>query len=112
MRRLVGGLGRILRALTHPVRRVLDLPVGPRGPHDPLLTLYHRPMPPRLQVNWWALLLGPFWYLFTGLWTHAVILLTIVFLSGGLLAPLAWLYAGLKANEDLLEARIVRHSYY
>ncbi|MDQ7820057.1 MAG: DUF2628 domain-containing protein [Armatimonadota bacterium] len=112
MRRIGAAVGRAWRAVVRSVRRILDLPVGVGREDDPLQTLYHRPMPPRLQVNWWALLLGPFWYLFTGLWTHALILFTIVLFSGGLLAPLAWLYAGLKANEDLLEARIVRHSYY
>lgn len=75
-------------------------------------TLYHRPMPPRLQVNVPALVLGPFWYFLAGLWVHGSILLTIVFLSGGILAPFAWLYAGFKANEDLLEKRIMRRHYF
>jgi len=79
---------------------------------DPLTTLYHRPMPPRLGVNWPALVLGPIWYLVTGLWVHGFILLSIAFLSGGLLAPFVWLYAGLKADEDLLEARLMRRSFY
>lgn len=74
--------------------------------------LYHRPMPPRLGVNWLALILGPLWYFGTGLWVHGSIMLSIAFLSGGLLAPLVWLYAGLKANEDLLEARLARRSIY
>ena len=74
--------------------------------------LYHRPMPPRLGVNWPALVLGPLWYFGTGLWVHGSIMLSIAFLSGGLLAPLVWLYAGLKANEDLLEARLARRSVY
>lgn len=75
------------------------------------MTLYHRPMPPRLQVNWPALVLGPFWYFVAGLWVHASILLTLAFLSGGILVPFVWLYAGLKANEDLLDARIMRKNY-
>jgi len=79
---------------------------------DPLATLYHRPMPPRLSINWPALVLGPLWYFGAGLWVHGSILLTIAFLSGGLLAPLVWLYAGFKANEDLLDARIMRRSVY
>lgn len=81
-------------------------------PQDPLATLYHRPMPPRLRVNVLALLLGPIWYFAMGLWVHGAILLAIAFLSGGVLAPLVWLYAGLKANEDLLDARIMRKSFY
>jgi hypothetical protein len=79
---------------------------------QPIPPLYHQPMPPRLSVNWLALILGPVWYFATGLWVHASILLTIAFLSGGLLAPVVWLYAGLKANEDLLEARLARRSVY
>ncbi len=74
--------------------------------------LYTRPSPPRLSWNWGALILGPFWYLFQGLWVHGVILLVLTFVSGGLLAPLAWLYAALKADEDLLEFRIARKSVY
>lgn len=79
---------------------------------DNPLELYHRPMPPRLRVNWLALVLGPIWYFVMGLWVYGAILLAIAFLSGGVLAPLVWLYAGLKANEDLLDARIMRRSYY
>lgn len=94
------------------IRAFLNRPVGWERNEDPMATLYHRAMPPRLQVNWLALVLGPFWYLLVGLWVHAVILFSIVFLSAGLLAPLVWLYAGFKANEDLLDARIMRRSYY
>lgn len=75
------------------------------------MTLYHRPMPPRLQVNWLALVLGPFWYFPVGLWVHGLILLTLAFLSGGILIPFVWLYAALKANEDLLDARVMRKHY-
>jgi hypothetical protein len=69
-------------------------------------------MPPRLSLNWLALILGPLWYFAVGLWVHGSIMLAIAFMSGGLLAPLVWLYAGLKANEDLLEARLARRSVY
>jgi len=75
------------------------------------MTLYHLPMPPRLQVNWLALVLGPFWYFLVGLWVHGSILLTLAFLSGGILIPFVWLYAALKANEDLLDARVMRKNY-
>jgi len=94
------------------IRRFLDVPIGWERGADPLATLYHRPMPPRLKVNWLALVLGPAWYFGAGLWVHGAILLTIAFLSGGLLAPFVWLYCGLKADEDLLDARIMRRSYY
>lgn len=82
------------------------------GTDNPLDALYHRPMPPRLRVNVPALVLGPIWYFIMGLWVHGAILLAIAFLSAGVLAPLVWLYAGLKANEDLLDARIMRRSFY
>jgi len=87
-------------------------PPGRTTDEDVLNTLYHRPMPPRLQVNWLALVLGPFWYFLMGLWAHGAILLAIVLLSAGVLAPLVWIYAALKANEDLLDARIMRRNYY
>ncbi len=95
------------------IRRILDTPVGielPRRP-DPA-DLYYRPYPRRLQINWLALILGPVWYLLVGLWVHASIMLSIVFLSGGLLAPIVWLYCGLKADEDLHEFRIAQHNVY
>jgi len=93
-------------------RRLLNWPVGWERKEDPQATLYHRPMPSRLRLNWLALVLGPLWYFGTGLWVHGSILLSIAFLSGGLLAPLVWLYAGLKGNEDLLDARLMRRSFY
>lgn len=109
---MIGSLRRLWQAIGQTFHRVLETPVGIARPDDPLATLYHQPLPPRLKWNWWALFFGPFWYFGTGLWIHGVILLTITFLSGGLLLPFVWLYAGLKANEDLLEFRIARRSYY
>ncbi len=100
------------RGIGRGVQRVLDTEIGWTRKDDPVATLYHRPLPPRLRINWWALVFGPFWYLARGLWVHASILLTIVLLSGGTLLPFVWLYAGLKADEDLLDARIAQKSYY
>ncbi len=97
---------------TGAIGRLLNRPIGWEPKQDLLRTLYHRPLPPRLRINWLALVLGPFWYFLVGLWVHALILLTLVFLSGGLLLPFAWLYAGLKADEDLLDARLWRRSVY
>ncbi len=68
--------------------------------------------PPRLSWNWAAAAFSPFWYLAMGLWAHFVALASMVLLSGGLLAPLIWLYCALKANEDLWEARKARWSAY
>jgi|FaiFalDrversion2_1042247.scaffolds.fasta_scaffold00508_6 hypothetical protein len=68
--------------------------------------------PPRLSWNWAAAIFGPIWYLAMGLWAHFVALAALVLLSGGLLAPLVWLYCALKANEDLWEARKARWSAY
>lgn len=103
---------RFFGAISRGIRRVLDVQVGIERKDDPVKTLYHEALPPRLEWNWFALVFGPFWYLWKGLWVHAGILLSIVFLSGGVLIPFVWLYAGLKANEDLLDARIMWRSYY
>jgi hypothetical protein len=92
--------------------RFFNLPIGWQRREDPLRTFYHRVMPPRLRINWLALVLGPLWYFLVGMWVHGLILLAIIFLSGGLLAPLVWLYAGLKADEDLLDHRLMRRSVY
>jgi len=112
MRRLWQGIGGVLRSIGRGVQWFLNLEVGIERKDDPLATLYHQPLPPRLHVNWWALLLGPFWYLARGLWVLASLLFTIVLLSGGILIPFVWLYAGLKADEDLVDARIAQRSYY
>lgn len=93
------------------IRRALTREVSIPARGDPA-DLYERPFPPRLSWNWAALVLGPFWYFFQGLWVHGIVLASLAFLSGGVLAPLVWLYAGLKGNEDLLEFRIARRSYY
>ena len=104
---------RLWNAAAAPIRRVLDIPVGITPPaREAPGDLYYRPYPRRLQLNWLALILGPVWYLLVGLWVHASIMLSIIFLSGGLLAPIVWLYCGLKADEDLLEFRIARHNVY
>jgi hypothetical protein len=95
------------------VSRVLDIPVGFNlAARESLRELYNRPYPGRLQLNWLALILGPVWYLLVGLWVHASILLTLIFVTGGMLAPIVWLYCGLKADEDLHEFRIARHNVY
>lgn len=103
---------RLWRRLAGGVRRILDTPIGRQRADDPLNTLYHEPLPPRLGWNWWALIFGPLWYFAVGLWVHGTILLTLAFMSGGILVPFVWLYSGLKANEDLLEFRIAKRSYY
>jgi hypothetical protein len=95
------------------IRRLLDMPIDASVlPGSDPGALYYREYPRRLSLNVPALILGPIWYLATGLWAHASIMVTLVFLSGGLLAPIVWLYCGLKANEDLLEFRVARESLY
>jgi hypothetical protein len=95
------------------VRRLLEVQVG-----VPLLSgadpasLYYHPYPGRLTVNWTALVLGPVYYVLVGLWVHASIMAILVVVSGGLLAPVIWLYCGLKANEDVLEFRVAGKSVY
>lgn len=112
MRRLWQGIIGVFQSIARASRWVLDRPVGRAPKEDPIPTLYHRPLPPRLSWNWWAFILGPFWYLFLGLWVHASILFSLVLLSGGVLIPFVWLYCGLKANEDLLDHLIAKRSYY
>ena len=95
------------------VRRLLDTPVSTSlGPDAEPETPYYREYPRRLSLNVPALILGPIWYLAAGLWVHGTMLIAIAGLSGGLLAPIVWLYCGLKANEDLLEFRVARDSLY
>jgi hypothetical protein len=103
---------RLWRAISGAVGWVLNRPVGWERKEEPMRSLYHRAMPPRLRINGLALVLGPIWYFLVGLWVHGAILLSIIFLSGGLLLPFVWLYAALKANEDLLDARLMRRSVY
>jgi hypothetical protein len=109
---LVWALIRTARPLAG-VRRLLDTQLGfTVGPRTDPGTLYYRDYPRRLSLNVPALILGPVWYLLAGLWAHASILIALVGLTGGLLAPVVWVYCGLKANEDLLEFRIARDSVY
>lgn len=119
---VLGGIGLIV--LSHLIRtvdrfpfsilrRVLETPVGvPLLARETPAELYYRPYPRRLSWNWVALILGPLYYVLVGLWTHAAILGLLVILSAGLLAPLVWLYCGLKANEDLLEFRVASKSVH
>lgn len=74
--------------------------------------LGHRATPPKLGWNWWAFFLGPIWFLAEGLWAHAIILILLIGLSGGILLPFAMLYSGAKANETLTDFRLARHSFY
>jgi hypothetical protein len=97
-----------------PARRIRgalarEVPLPARA--DPA-DLYFRPFPPKLGWNWAAAVLGPLWYFLQGLWVHGAILLGLAFATGGLLIPLVWLYAALKAEEDLLEFVIARKSVY
>lgn len=103
---------RIWQGIAGVVGRFLNVPIGFERTEDLLKTLYHEQMPPRLGFNWLALILGPFWYFLVGMWVQGSILLAIAFLSGGILIPFVWVYAGLKANEDLLEFRLARKSVY
>src|SRR3972149_1875276 len=91
---------RAAKWIRYALNREVALPTR-RDPAD----LYYRPSPRKLGWNWTALILGPFWYILQGLWVHGAILLSLVVVTGGLFIPLVWLYAALKADEDLLEFR-------
>ncbi len=94
------------------IRQALAGTIPVPGSSAPAATLYGRPFPAKLSWNWTAAILGPLWYIVNGLWVHAAILLGLLLVSGGLLLPLIWLYAALKANEDLREFRIAHNSVY
>ncbi len=110
-------ISRLIQTVSRPpftwLRRMLDIPVGISLPtREAPGALYYRPYPSRLSLNVPALILGPIWYLLAGLWVHLSIFFSLIFVSGGLLAPFVWVYCGLKANEDLLEFRVGRRSVY
>ncbi|MDR7417653.1 MAG: hypothetical protein QN178_01940 [Armatimonadota bacterium] len=110
-------LSHLIRTVDRPpfswLRRLLEAPIGiPLPSKDASGALYYRPYPRRLSLNLLALVLGPVYYLLVGLWTHAAIMTSLVILSGGLLAPVVWIYCGVKANEDLLEFRVANRSVY
>jgi hypothetical protein len=118
---LIGGgllvLSHLIRTANRPpftwLRKVLESPIGVTVPsREAPGDFYYRPYPRRLSLNWIALILGPVYYLLVGLWTHVAIMLVLIGLSGGLLAPLVWVYCGLKANEDFLEFRVASRSVY
>jgi hypothetical protein len=74
--------------------------------------LTRRRTPPKLGWNWWAFFLGPVWFLAEGLWVQALILITLLGLSAGMLLPFVMLYSGAKAAETLEDNRLARHSFY
>jgi Protein of unknown function (DUF2628) len=90
-------------------------------PQDPALAtpaasverdLSHYAPQPKLGWNWGAFFLGPIWYVLNGLWVYAVILSTLILLSGGILIPFVMLYGGLKSNETLQDARLAHHTLF
>lgn len=50
--------------------------------------------------QWLPLLLGPFWYIYKGLWAKGSILLGIGFFTGGMLIPFLSLYTGFYGTYD------------
>jgi hypothetical protein len=101
------------RAPFSTLRRWMEVQVGvPLLSRADPASLYYHPYPSRLTFNWAAFILGPVYYLLVGLWVHASIMAILVVVSGGLLAPVVWLYCGLKANEDVLEFRVASKSVY
>ena len=73
--------------------------------------LGHR-TPPKLGWNWWAFFLGPIWFVAEGIWFHAIILILLIALSGGVLLPFAMVYSAVKSREILEDRRIARHTFY
>jgi hypothetical protein len=98
--------------LTQALTSYQPLKVGPSPAVAVARDLRHRRTPPKLGWNWWAFFLGPIWFLSEGLWVHAIILVTLIGLSGGILLPFTMVYSGAKANETLQDFRLARHGYY
>ncbi|HKV45196.1 MAG TPA: DUF2628 domain-containing protein [bacterium] len=98
----------LVRALSSYPQDAAAHSPGGRVEHD----LSGHITPPKLSWNWGAFFLGPIWYLLEGLWVHAVIMTTLLMLSGGILLPFVMLYSGLKANETLADKRLAQHSFY
>lgn len=62
--------------------------------------------------DWWAFFLGPIWFFAEGIWTHAIILLLLAVLSGGVLLPFVMVYSAVKGREVLEDRRIAKDSVY
>ena len=50
--------------------------------------------------QWMPLLLGPFWYIYKGIWAKGGILLGVGFFTGGVLIPFLSLYTGFYGTYD------------
>lgn len=109
---ILGGLLAFFIWLTRALSHTQPLKVGASPAIFVERDLRTRRTPPKLGWNWWAFFLGPVWYLSEGLWVYASILITLLWLSGGILLPFVMIYSGTKANETLEDFRLARHSIY
>jgi hypothetical protein len=50
--------------------------------------------------NWPAFLFGAFWYLSKGMWAKALLIVVVVFATGGFLGIPIWIYAGIAGTYD------------
>ncbi|MGA0383403.1 MAG: DUF2628 domain-containing protein [Flavobacteriaceae bacterium] len=50
----------------------------------------------------WAFLFGAFYYIFHGIWTHAVIYVGLAIVTGGLAAPFLWVGYSVAASSILV----------
>jgi hypothetical protein len=98
--------------LTRALAAYQPLKVGVSPPAFVERDLRSHRTPPKLGWNWWAFFLGPIWYIAEGLWVHAIILILLIGLSGGILLPFTMIYSGAKATETLEDSRLARHSFY
>jgi hypothetical protein len=98
--------------VTQALAHTQPLKIGPSPSVFVEQDLARRRTPPKLGWNWWAFFLGPLWFLAEGLWVQALILITLLGLSAGILLPFIMLYSGAKAAETLEDARLARHSFY
>jgi len=53
------------------------------------------------SFNIYAFLFSAFWYLHHKMWGKALVLFAVSLLTGGIAAPLIWIYGGMAGNYDL-----------
>lgn len=88
---------------------VMAEPVGSAVATYPDESLYYQEQFLKIEQNngkrtalfyWVSLLLGPFWYIYKGIWVKGGILLGVGFFTGGILIPFLSLYTGFYGIYD------------
>ncbi len=66
----------------------------------------------RAGWDWFANLLGPFWYFSKGMAGKGLWLLLVCMVTLGLGAPFVWIYCGAKARSDYFEYQLRKKNRY